>query len=133
MAFYKRINEEIQIANEAVYGPDFTLTTDTHEDFTYPVDGWYWYDTLDEALDKLPRQSMKVTRFQAKAVLHQQGLLEQAQALVDNSNDPLLRLVWNEALVFERNSPTLNSMAQALGLSENEIDQLFLTASQISA
>ena len=74
----------------------------------------------------------KVTRFQAKAVLQTMGLLTTAQSLVDNSEDPLVKLVWQEALHFERNSPVLNSLAQAMGLSEEQIDDLFIEAEQIT-
>jgi hypothetical protein len=74
----------------------------------------------------------KVTRFQAKAVLHNMGLLTTAQSLVDSSEDPLVKLVWQEALHFERNSPVLNLLAQAMGLSEEQIDDLFIEAEQIT-
>jgi hypothetical protein len=74
----------------------------------------------------------KVTRFQAKAVLHNMGLLTTAQSLVDNIEDPLVKLVWQEALHFERNSPVLNSLAQAMGLSEEQIDDLFIAAEQVT-
>jgi hypothetical protein len=74
----------------------------------------------------------KVTRFQAKAVLQTMGLLTTAQSLVDSSEDPLVKLVWQEALHFERNSPVLNLLAQAMGLSEEQIDDLFIEAEQIT-
>jgi hypothetical protein len=74
----------------------------------------------------------KVTRFQAKAVLYNMGLLTTAQSLVDSSENPLVKLVWQEALHFERNSPTLNLLAQDLGLSEEQIDDLFIEAEQIT-
>jgi hypothetical protein len=33
----------------AVFGPDFTLLRADHETYTYPVDGWHWFDSEDEA------------------------------------------------------------------------------------
>lgn len=38
-----------------LYGPnfvinaDYALYRDQHETYTYPVDGWYWFDTEAEA------------------------------------------------------------------------------------
>lgn len=32
-----------------VEGPSFTLTRETHNDFTYPIEGWYWFDSEDVA------------------------------------------------------------------------------------
>lgn len=40
-----------------LYGPNFVLNDnyelrkETKDDYTYPVDGWYWFDTRQEALD----------------------------------------------------------------------------------
>lgn len=34
-----------------VYGPygSFNLYRDEHDTYTYPIDGWYWFDTKEEA------------------------------------------------------------------------------------
>jgi len=38
-----------------LYGPNYVLNADyelrreTRDDHSYPVDGWYWFDTEDEA------------------------------------------------------------------------------------
>lgn len=37
------------VSAPSVYAPEFTLTEDTSADFEYPVDGWYWFDTVVEA------------------------------------------------------------------------------------
>jgi hypothetical protein len=47
--FYKEENGEL------IYGPNFVLNKnyelrkETHEQHTYPVDGWYWFDSETEA------------------------------------------------------------------------------------
>ena len=74
----------------------------------------------------------KITRFQAKAVLYSQGLLTTVEDLINNSTDPLLKLLWQDALYFERNSQALNTMAQQLGLSQEQLDDLFIAGEQIS-
>lgn len=75
-----------------------------------------------------------VTRFQARAALHLAGLLPQVEALMgDPATDPLARIAWQDAQEFRRQSPTVLAMAQALGLSEQQIDQLFTTAASLEA
>ena len=73
-----------------------------------------------------------VTPFQAKAALMQAGLLGQAEALVAAAGG-VTKLAWAEALEFKRTSPTLINLAQALGLTSAELDNLFRVASGIEA
>lgn len=49
MSFYKLDNNQLLVGDVFVYGPTFTLQSTLHETYEYPVDGWYWYDTLEEA------------------------------------------------------------------------------------
>lgn len=47
--FYKKENDQL------IYGPNFVLNmnyelrSETHDQHTYPVDGWYWFDSDVEA------------------------------------------------------------------------------------
>lgn len=76
----------------------------------------------------------RVTAFQAKAALHEAGLLESVEAMMANSATPkLVKLAWAEALHFERYSPTVLALGAALGLSQAQIDDLFQSAAQITA
>lgn len=73
-----------------------------------------------------------VTPFQAKAALLQSGLLDDVEALIANpATDPLVKLAWNTALAFERESPSILGIANALGWSDSDLDTLFVTASEI--
>lgn len=36
-------------AGQFVYGPGFTLLRADHATYTYPVQGWYWFDSAEEA------------------------------------------------------------------------------------
>ena len=49
MPFYKRENDELLVAPNFVRGPGFELRAESHADHIYPVGGWYWFDTLDDA------------------------------------------------------------------------------------
>ncbi len=75
----------------------------------------------------------EVTRFQAKAIMLQQNILDSVEQAINGSNDPLLKLVWNEALTFERQSPALVAVAKVLGLTEKQLNNMFTAASQLKA
>ena len=68
--------------------------------------------------------AMTVSRFQAKAALLGAGLLEDVQAYIDGSADPIVKLAWQEA-GFRRGSKMINDIGSELGLSEAEMDALF--------
>lgn len=75
-----------------------------------------------------------VTRFQARAALHLDGLLAQVEeAMSSPSTDVLMRLAWTDAQEFRRTSPTVLAMAVALGLSDQKLDELFTAAAGIQA
>ena len=77
--------------------------------------------------------TLAVTRFQARAALMQAGLLGAVEGAVAGSSDPFIQLAWAESVEFPRASPTIAALAAAVGLSDAEVDQLFITASTITA
>lgn len=76
------------------------------------------------------REKMQVTRYQAKAALMQAGLLETVEQAIAATDDPLITLAWAEA-GFERMSPLIAEMQSVIGLTDEQVDGLFLAASQI--
>jgi hypothetical protein len=82
----------------------------------------------------LPVVPPSVTRFQARAVLHLAGLLPQVETMMADPATPMLaRLAWQDAQEFRRTSPTVLAMAQALSLTDAQIDGLFINAATIEA
>jgi hypothetical protein len=49
--FYKQDPESGTLlhAPNFVYAPTYTLLRADHATYTYPMDGWYWFDTLRQA------------------------------------------------------------------------------------
>lgn len=47
--FYKVQEDSLFYGPNAVYNVNFTLLKDLHETYTYPVDGWYWFETEELA------------------------------------------------------------------------------------
>ena len=75
----------------------------------------------------------RVTRFQAKAALDDAGLLDQVEAYMAGEDVPRrVKLAWQEAS-FRRGSNMVNQIGGELGLSEADMDQLFLAAQEIDA
>lgn len=78
------------------------------------------------------RARAKVSAFQALAALEAAGLLASATALVE-AQGGVTKLAWDRAVEFRRNSPTINALAGALGLSATQLDDLFIAAAVIEA
>lgn len=77
------------------------------------------------------RQNMVVTMRQARLALHQAGklsLVDDAIALIPEPDKSLISIEWEYASTVERTSPWMSTMGAALGLSDDELDQLFETA-----
>lgn len=47
--FYKLDGDQLLYGPNFVYGPAFTLLRENKDQYTYPVDGWYWFDTEQQA------------------------------------------------------------------------------------
>jgi len=77
----------------------------------------------------------QVTRAQGKVVLIQMGLWPQVLAFVDAIEDPVQKAVAevaiNDTVHWQRNSPFLNQAATALGITQAQMDQLFIQASEV--
>jgi len=75
-----------------------------------------------------------VTRAQARKALAIQGLFSSVQPAIDSIEDPLQRQLaqidWDDSLTYERNNATLAMLAEGLGLSEQQLDELFILAAQ---
>lgn len=95
----------------------------------YSFDGTNW-TIVNQALIPVPQS---VSRAQALAALSNAGLLTQAQNAANASTNPLVPIFWNNAQTFDRNSATVATLGGALGLTDAQIDSLFIAASNITA
>lgn len=71
----------------------------------------------------------KISRLQAKLQLLEIGLLDEVEILVEQ--DRKVKLYWNDADNFYRTDEILLGMATALGLTDTQLDDLFLQASKL--
>jgi hypothetical protein len=72
-----------------------------------------------------------VSRMQAKMALLAAGLLDDVEAAV-SAGSAELQIYWNEASDFHRDHPVLIGMTEALGLTAEQTDALFIAAGQIA-
>lgn len=131
MAFYKKLpGGDIVNAGMFVYGLDYSLLADQHNDYTYPVDGWYWFDD-DNIANRFLTKTMRVTRAQAKFALddmpYGEGTLYDAiNAMMSNPATPKrYRIAWEDSVNFERTSEILAVVGQMFGLTDADLDALF--------
>jgi hypothetical protein len=47
--FYKYESEILSYGANYVLCNEYELRTESKDDHTYPVDGWYWFDTIEDA------------------------------------------------------------------------------------
>jgi len=79
--------------------------------------------------------AMAVTRRQAKQALLMSGLLANVQPAIDDITDDtergMVQIFWDDSTTFERNNPQLIALGEALELSDQQIDDLFIQASEL--
>lgn len=101
------------------------------------LDGLEWLDEqqvapsqeeIDAQLAKL-RVPETVTPRQARIALLSAGLLDKAQAAVDAAGGAT-KITWEYATEFSRVEPLIDAIGQQLGLSDEQIDALFVYASK---
>jgi hypothetical protein len=49
--FYKMIDGEPWYAPNAVFAPNYTLKKEEKDSIEFPVDGWMWFDSEQEAYE----------------------------------------------------------------------------------
>jgi len=91
-------------------------------------------NTPDPYVPPPPPIPATVTRFQALAVLAAGGYLDTVHTYIDTlPRSNITRLAFENATDWERTSPTLAALAAMLGLSDAQVDDLFIAASKVSA
>jgi hypothetical protein len=92
------------------------------------------YDDL-YAMELRARKPSVATPLQIRLALIKLGRLDEIQTLIANLEEPAKTIVmteWEYALEIEKNSTTIQSIGAYIGLTEQEIDDIFELASNIS-
>jgi len=76
----------------------------------------------------------EVSMRQARLALLARGVLGQVDAAIESLSSPdreAARIEWDYSSVVARNSPLVVMMGAALGLDDDELDELFITAARL--
>lgn len=79
-----------------------------------------------------PAIPQQVPMWAVRTVLQNDGLFDQADALVKASTDNALKNVWEYGNFADRNSNAIATLAAALGLTSEQVDQMFIDANNLS-
>ena len=81
-----------------------------------------------------PDPVMSVSRLQGVLALDEAGVYEDVVAAVADPDTPRsVRLAWENAQTFERSSQALVYLAQKVGITSTQLDDLFEQAARIQA
>ena len=92
-------------------------------------------NTTDEIiLNRVKKEMFKtlfgtISQVQCRLVLLEAGLLDELERIIHNSKES--EIIWKYASYIERDNVLITTMGEALNLSEEQIDDLFIRASKI--
>ena len=78
MPFYKKEENNIINGGDVVVTPNSMLCIDNKDELTYPQDGWYWFDNLEDAISFFAdlNKPDSITPLQAELQLLKMELLD---------------------------------------------------------
>jgi hypothetical protein len=141
--FYKLEDGVIAKVEYKIFTPNGEYVVANHADYDFPIlDRWYYF-TDDLSAENyfnskvgVPRVNgvpISITRMQALLTLDGMDLLDTVETMMNHANTPkTTKIAYQNALEFKRNSPLVIGMAQALRLTDAQLDQLFIAGSEVN-
>lgn len=87
--------------------------------------------TTEELKSRIPQS---ITKRQARQELIEAGLIGVVEAAINSIEDATQKALmfswWNDSQDYERDNPELITMAASIGLTEEQLDAMFLSASK---
>lgn len=80
----------------------------------------------------VPIVPSSVPMWAVRTVLHNDGLFDRVQAIVTGSTDISLKNIWEYGNFADRNSAAIATLAAALDLTSEQVDQMFIDANNLS-
>lgn len=126
MPFYKKEEEQL-LSGHTVYGPGFVLLEENKDEHQYPIEGWYWYENLDKAIEGFAANKsarLSCGPYQLRKALISFGLYETVVNAMEFA-DSDTKLAWTHCAEFYRDSPMIENMRLVLGRTKEDVDALF--------
>lgn len=118
------------LAEQPINGTDIYPTVNI--DFAV-WDGTQWIDPRTEAEKKKANVPSSITRRQLKLQLLFSGIsFEYIEGILNTLEEPqktIALINWQEAGTFDRDNAMLNQMAIVLGISDDQLDDIFINGS----
>lgn len=95
-----------------------------HDDYVFDGEKWNKKEVV-----KIVPQS--ITPRQIRQQLTAMGIRQAAEDYIANSNDYNLKDWWQYSTSFDRDNEVLINAALALGLTESQLDEIFITADKL--
>lgn len=133
-AFY-RLGDDgaLMVAKEGLATPTGQYAVENHGAYSYPIDGqWRYFETETAALNHFSAPDpmavpAQVSMMQARRALLAAGLLDAVNSAVAQA-DAETQVTWEYATTVRRQSPFVETLAPALGLTSQQVDDLFRAA-----
>jgi hypothetical protein len=87
---------------------------------------------IGDALDKVVPQAvpLELTPRQVRLVLNSTGMRAAVEAAV-LATDQNTKDMWAYSSSFKRNDPVLNAMAASIGITQSQLDQMFISGAKL--
>ena len=117
---------------EYVETPSAILMEITKDEHTYPIEGWYWFETLDDAITFYANKqdANSITPRQIRLQLSAIGMRQAVEDYVAASSLDI-KDWWEFSTYIERTSPLVIDAATQLGMTSEQLDQFFIDASKL--
>ena len=88
--FYKFTANELRYAPNSVHAPNFTLIAADHASYTYPVEGWHYFDSYEAAESYFELNGASNTDWPGfrQAIMTENGYVAAMAAALDSENNP---------------------------------------------
>lgn len=118
------------------------LSDEQWNDWLRDTSGWRWNDGKGvlEKFELPPPVPQSVSIVQACITLHRTPsplhpdttLYDEVTEFVNGSNNPELKIAWERATSLDRQGSFVTAVAQQMGLSDEQVDNLFIAATQVT-